>query len=75
MSERRPNTMCVVVERPDHLCGDDLDPFKCNVAICNSLYEIILSLSVFAFSKVFVMENENMFSESLTGLLFTLFFI
>ena len=24
MSERRSSTMCVVVERPDHHCGDDL---------------------------------------------------
>ena len=24
MSERRSNTICAVVERPDHHCGDDL---------------------------------------------------
>ena len=27
MSERRSNTICAVVERPDHYCGDDLVSF------------------------------------------------
>ena len=29
MSERRSITICAVVERPDHHCGDDLVTFIC----------------------------------------------
>ena len=42
MSDNRSSTICVVIERPDHHCGDDLVCYTIHHLVCTKFYHKII---------------------------------
>ena len=60
MSERRSSTICAVVKRPDHHCGDDLVHHKCqNIGLKDVSF--LLAVRVNCLILLFILLNVSTF--------------